>query len=118
MKPGTRALGSAIRLYFDEGVQVAVAQQMRSRGIDAVTVRDLGLLGDTDINHLLRASAMGRVLCTFDHDFLRLHAEGIPHAGIIIAQHFSTTIGDWVRGLEVICGVLSAEEMIDHIEYL
>jgi predicted nuclease of predicted toxin-antitoxin system len=45
-------LASAVRLYFDENVQVAVAEQMRERGIEAVTVRDLGLLGDSDENHL------------------------------------------------------------------
>jgi predicted nuclease of predicted toxin-antitoxin system len=111
-------LDSAIRLYFDEGVQIAVAEQIHHRGIDAVTVRDLGLLGDADINHLRRASAMGRVVCTFDYDFVRFHAQGIPHAGIIIAQHFDTTVGDWMRGLELICGVLKAGDMINHIEYL
>ncbi len=91
---------------------------MRSRGIDVVTVRDLGYLGDTDLNHLQRAAALGRVLCTFDFDFVRLHAQGISHAGIVIAQHFDTTIGDWVRGLELICSAMSAEEMQNHIEYL
>jgi predicted nuclease of predicted toxin-antitoxin system len=111
-------LDSAIRLYFDESVQVAVAEQMRARGVDAITVRDLGFLSDSDINHLQRASEMGRVVCTYDYDFLRLHADGIEHAGIIIAQHFDTTIGDWVRGLELICGALTAEDMRNHIEYL
>lgn len=60
-----RGLVSEIRLYFDESVEVEVAVQMRARGVDSVTVRDLGLLGDTDINHLQRASEMGRVLCTY-----------------------------------------------------
>jgi predicted nuclease of predicted toxin-antitoxin system len=58
-------LGSAIRLYFDENVEVVVAEQMRARGIEAVTVRDLRLRGDTDTNHLERASRMGYVLCTY-----------------------------------------------------
>lgn len=111
-------MDSAIRLYFDEGVQVAVAEQMRKRGIDAITVRDLAALGDADRHHLQRASEMGRVVCTFDYDFLRLHAEGIPHAGIIIARHFDTAIGDWVRGLELICGTMTSEEMKNHVEYL
>ena len=111
-------MDSSIRLYLDEGVQVAVAEQMRNRGIDTVHVRDLGLRGDADINHLQRASDMGRVVCTYDYDFLRLHGQGIQHAGIIIAQHFDTTVGDWVRGLELICGAMTADEMINHIEYL
>ncbi|MBK8023273.1 MAG: DUF5615 family PIN-like protein [Chloroflexi bacterium] len=83
-----------------------------------MTVRDLGLRGDSDIHHLQRASEMGRVLCTFDFDFVRLHAQGVPHEGIVIAQHFDTTVGDWVRGLELICGAMTAEEMQNHVEYL
>lgn len=111
-------MDNEIRLYFDESVEVAVAEQMKQRGIDAVTVRDLGLRGDKDINHLRRASEIGRVLCTYDTDFLRLHADGHPHAGIAFGFHDRTTYGDWVRGLELICGVLSADEMKNRIEYL
>lgn len=65
-------MGNAIRLYFDESVEVVIAEQLRNKGIDTVTVRDLELLGDSDINHLRRATEMGRVLCTYDADFLEL----------------------------------------------
>jgi hypothetical protein len=111
-------LDSAIRLYFDENLQLTIAEQLRSRGIDVVTVRDLNLLGDSDLNHLTRASMMGRVLYTYDQDFLRLHAEGYEHAGIVFGFADRTTHGDWVRALELICGVLTADEMKNHIEYV
>lgn len=111
-------MDSDIRLYFDESVQVEVAEQMKQRGIDAVTVRDLGMLGDSDINHLRRATEMGRVLCTYDTDFLRLNAQGEQHAGITFGFHDRTTYGDWVDGLELICGAMTAAEMQNHIEYL
>jgi hypothetical protein len=111
-------LDSDIRLCFDESVEVEVAEQMRRRGIDAVTVRDLGWLGDKDINHLQRASETGRILCTYDTDFLRLAAEGIEHSGIVFGFHDRTTYGDWVRGLELICGAMTADDMKNHIEYL
>jgi hypothetical protein len=111
-------LDSDIRLYFDENVEIAVADQMRTRGIQCVTVRDLNLLGDTDENHLKRATEMGCVLCTYDTDYLRLHTEGFSHCGIVFAVKSTTTIGDWIRSLELICGVLTAEEMKNHIEYL
>lgn len=111
-------MDSAIRLYFDESVEVGVAEQMRQRDIDAVTIRDLGLLGDTDSNHLRRASEMGRVLCTYDTDFLRLAAEGIEHAGIVFGFHDRTTYADWVHGLELICGAMTPGDMKNHIEYL
>lgn len=113
-----KGLVSAIHLYFDENVEIAVAEQIRIRGIEAVTVRDLDMLGDTDENHLARATQMGYVLCTYDQDYLRLVAEGVEHAGIIFAQDHTATLGDWMRGLELICGVLTAEDMKNHVEYL
>ena len=54
-------MAAAIRFYLDENMPVDVAEQLRRRGIDAVTVRDLGLLGESDINHLHHAIAEGRV---------------------------------------------------------
>lgn len=53
-----------IRFYLDENVQLAVAKQLRARGIDVVTVRELDMLGDSDTHHLARATEMSRVLCT------------------------------------------------------
>jgi predicted nuclease of predicted toxin-antitoxin system len=44
-----------------------------------ITVREVNLLGETDINHLLNASKMGYVLCTHDKDYLRLASEGVEH---------------------------------------
>jgi len=83
-----------------------------------VTVRDLQRLGDTDENHLQRAAEMGYVLCTYDADYLRLHAEKMPHAGIVYARERTTIIGDWVRALELICEIMTAAEMKNHVEYL
>ena len=36
---------TVFRFYLDENVQVVIAEQLRKRGIEAVTVRDLGTLG-------------------------------------------------------------------------
>ena len=107
-----------IRFYLDENVQLAVAEQLRARGIDVVTARELGALGDSDANHLGRATEMGRVLCTYDADFLRLAAAGIEHAGIVVGRWSQHGIGDWVRGLELLHTVYAAEDMLNHIEYL
>ncbi|MBX3066548.1 MAG: DUF5615 family PIN-like protein [Anaerolineae bacterium] len=109
---------NVIRLYFDENVEIAIAEQMQVRGIEVVTVRDLESLGDSDETHLMRATQMGYVLCTYDQDYLRLAAEGVAHMGIVFAVYGRTTIGDWIRGLSLICEVFTAEEMINHIEYL
>ena len=89
-----------IRLYLDENVQTAIAEQLSRRGIDVVTVRDLGALGETDENHLQRATQMGRVLCSHDYDYVQMAADGAEHAGIVIGHQDLTTIGDWVRFLD------------------
>jgi predicted nuclease of predicted toxin-antitoxin system len=107
-----------VRFYLDENVSPALAEQLRRRGIEAVTVRDLGLLGDSDLNHLQRATAFGFVLCTHDSDYVELALSGLPHAGIVFAQQATATLGDWVRFLSLIHGVYEAHEMVNLIEYL
>lgn len=107
-----------LRFYLDENLPVEIARQLRSREIDAVTVRDLGRLGDTDQNHLQRATALGRVLCTQDTDFVRLAAAGISHAGIVLGHPEHHHIGAWVNFLELLAAVVDAAEMRDRVEYL
>ncbi|HOU40289.1 MAG TPA: DUF5615 family PIN-like protein [Promineifilum sp.] len=109
---------NTLRYYLDENLPVEIARQLRLRGIDAVTVRDLGRLGEPDSNHLHRATDMGMVLCTFDTDFIELVAAGQQHAGIVLGQQDVHEIGAWVRYLELMHTVYSAEDMQDHIEYL
>jgi predicted nuclease of predicted toxin-antitoxin system len=58
-------------------MQVAIAEQLQARGIEAVTVRDLGALSDTDVNHLTRATRLGYVLCTYDSDYIQLATSGM-----------------------------------------
>jgi predicted nuclease of predicted toxin-antitoxin system len=42
-----------IRLYLDEDVNVLVADLLRARGFDAITVRDAGQLRATDAEQLV-----------------------------------------------------------------
>lgn len=107
-----------VRFYLDENVDPALAEQLHRRGIEAVTVRSLGLLGDSDLNHLRRAAEMGCVLCTHDSDYIDLALSGTPHAGIVFAQQATVTLGDWVRFLTLVHGVYQADEMFNLIEYV
>lgn len=109
---------AAIHLYLDENLSPKITNQLKLRGIDAVSARDLGTLGDSDESHLARATRMGRVLVTSDVDFLRFAAEGINHAGIVIGVQSDHTMGDWVRKLELLCFVYSPAELENHVEYL
>ncbi len=81
-----------IRFYLDENVQISIAEQLIRRGIDVVTVRDLGVLGDEDVNHLARATRLERVLCTHDADYIELASTGIEHFGIVIGKQHNTPL--------------------------
>jgi hypothetical protein len=111
-------LGAAVTLYLDENLTPRIARQLAQRGVDIVSVRDLGKLGDSDANHLAAATEQGRVLVTTDVDFLRMASEGVEHAGIVFGAQQVHTVGDWVKALELICFVYTAEEMQNHVEYL
>ncbi|MCA9949322.1 MAG: DUF5615 family PIN-like protein [Anaerolineales bacterium] len=111
-------MAAVIRLYLDENLSPKIAKQLQLRGIDAVSVRDIGFLGDDDHNHLARATQQDRVLVTADVDFLQLAADVHYHAGIVFGIQQENTIGDWVKALEVLCFVYTAEEMQNHVEYL
>ena len=106
-----------ISFYLDKHVARAVALGLRRRGIDVLTVQEVGSAGESDRSHLAFAAAQGRVTFTQDDDFLRLHAQGISHAGIIYG-HRRMPIGDVIRGLMLISNVLAPDEMHNHVEFL
>ena len=107
-----------MRFYFDESVELAVSQQLERAGIDVVSAHSLDLLGETDDNHLERATALERVLCTYDQDFLRLAAEGAYHYGIIFARQQTASIGGWVREIKLIHAEKEADDLIEQVLYL
>ncbi|MFO7741365.1 MAG: DUF5615 family PIN-like protein [Anaerolineae bacterium] len=61
----------------------AVTIGLRARGVDVETAQGSGLLAASDEEHLAQAAAEGRVTFTQDADFLRFHAKGLSHAGIV-----------------------------------
>lgn len=111
-------MAAAIRLYLDENLSPRIAEQLRRRGVDVVTVHDLSVAGDTDENHLERAVRLQRVLVTHDTDFLVLAAAGTEHTGIIFGIQERLGIGDWVKALDLLCAVYTPEDMANHIEYI
>jgi hypothetical protein len=71
----------------------------------------------TDAALLAFAATEGRVLITADADHLRLHAAGVPHAGILFAPP-DAIIGLLIGGAMLIAEVLTAEEMSNRVEFL
>ena len=79
-------MGQSSKFYADECVTKAVIRGLQQRGADVLTVAEAGMLGATDEEHLAFAFAQERVIFTQDDDFLRLHAAGVEHAGIVYAS--------------------------------
>ncbi len=107
-----------LRFYLDENLPIEIARQLKARGIEAITVRDLKQLGDNDASHLIRATEMGYVLCTQDDDFLTLAASGMAHKGIVFGIQERHYIGAWVKFLALLHAVATPDEMRGHVEYL
>lgn len=110
-------MGLPVKFYMDEHVAHAVVRALQQRGVDVMTAAEADLLGAADEQHLLRARAEGRVIVTQDDDFLRMHAQGIEHAGIVYARQ-GTPTGETIRGLMLVFQVLSDEEMQGHVEFV
>ena len=75
------------------------------------------MLGASDEEHLAHASKEERVLFTQDDDFLRLHAAGATHAGIVYARQ-KTPVGEAILGLMLVHELMTPEEMRGHVEFI
>jgi predicted nuclease of predicted toxin-antitoxin system len=101
-----------IRFHLDGHISGDVAAGLRRRNIDTTTPADAGMTGSSDLAHIEYANSGGRVVVTQDDDFLRLHAHGVPHAGIAYCQQNSMPVGEMLRRLVLIYDLLSAAEMM------
>ena len=100
-----------LRFHLDENMPSALATGLRRRGIDVSTTAESGLLEATDLQHLAFALNESRVVVTHDTDFIRLHAEGNEHAGIVIVPQQTRTIGEMISALLLISQRLSMADM-------
>jgi hypothetical protein len=115
---------SEIRVYMDEDAgESAVVQGLRARGFDVLTTVDAHRCGATDGQQLAFAVQQGRAIYTFNvGDFALLHHEhllqGIEHLGIIVIPDQRYSIGEKIRRLAALLSSVSAEEMVNRMEYL
>jgi predicted nuclease of predicted toxin-antitoxin system len=110
-------MAERIRFYTDEHVAKAVVRGLRRRGVDVLSAPEADMLSAADDEHLDLARQEGRVIFTLDDDFLRLHADGHEHAGIVYATQ-QATVGTIITGLMLVHEVLTSEEMLNRVEYL
>src|SRR5438309_2348862 len=103
MSPGWR-----MKILLDEHLSSRIAEALRAKGRDVITVSEIGLGEEQDRAVWERAIAENRVLVTYDTSdfptlFTLLFHEGVHHPGLVvissrtIAQH---DIGGLQRALE------------------
>ncbi len=107
-----------VRFYFDQHIPALVARGLRQRGVDAVTAQEMERCGLPDSDQLQFCAAGGRVMVTFDTDYLQLAARGIEHAGIAYCHPTKYDARQLLRILLVLHGVMEQVDMLNHVEYL
>ena len=107
-----------IRFHLDEHVDPAIAEGLRRHGVDVTTTHDAGLVRAPDEDHITFGIAQRRVIFTQDRDFLRIHAAGMPHAGIAFCHQQTRTIGQIIDSLRLIWEVLEPSEMESRVEFI
>lgn len=111
-----------LKIYTDENVDIKVVDGLKRRGIKALSTLETGNIGASDEEHFRHASNLKAVIFTHDHHFLeianKLIYEGRNHWGIIYVEMNRLSVGECVRRLALYADILSAEEMINQIEFL
>jgi Domain of unknown function (DUF5615) len=106
------------KFLVDEHIDAAVARGLRRRGLDAVTVAEAGRRGESDEDHLRWALSAGRVMVTFDDDYLVLNAQGAAHAGIAFCSDRKHGVGGLIRAIENLSSVVTAEQAAGRVIFL
>ncbi len=115
---------SDVRLYVDEDAgEDAVVKGLRTRGIDVLTTVEANCLGASDAEQLATAIGLRRTIYTFNvGDFARLHSEhleqGIEHTGIVVIPDQRCSAGEKIRRVTKFLKSVTAEAMLNRMEYL
>jgi predicted nuclease of predicted toxin-antitoxin system len=99
------------RLKVDENLPDEIAELLRGRGHDAVTVADQGWEGLADVELWRRIQAEDRWLVTADKEFadLRRYPPG-THAGLILLRLAKESRRDYSRIAEIALGQIELDE--------
>src|SRR5690348_2162442 len=112
----------SIPLYMDEHVPYPITNGLRLRGVDVLTAQEDGAAGSPDPVLLDRATALGRVIVTIDHDFeieaSKRQRAGGRFAGVIYILSLSLTIGQCIDQLELISLAGEPADLADLVQHI
>jgi hypothetical protein len=111
-------VSEAVRFHLDEHMPRALARTLRGKGVDVTTTPEAHLM-QADDERVTRLRETRRP-CQRDRR-RRLPApavERFDYAGVAYCDRTSLTLRQIIDGLLFIHGVLAAEEMLGHVEYL
>lgn len=112
---------TSIKFYLDEDINVRLAVALHNKGFDAAATRDAEKLKASDSEQLAFATLNKRAIITSNvSDYARLHYQYLKqkrwHYGIIVTAQIP--IGEALRRLMNLASQLSADDMINRLEYL
>ncbi|MBI3600510.1 MAG: DUF5615 family PIN-like protein [Nitrospinae bacterium] len=108
-----------MKIYADENIERSIIEGLRRRRIEVISARELGYIGKSDEFHIKKAFDIKAVVLTHDVDFLIMASRPeVSHYGIIFSHSKNVSIGQCIRGVELIANILTDREMENHIEFL
>jgi predicted nuclease of predicted toxin-antitoxin system len=111
-------MARSIRYHLDESAPTRLAPALRLRGIDVTLPNETGLISASDTRHLEYALLQNRAIYTQDADFLRLHSQGVEHAGILYSHPEAHSLGQLIQLLVLVWELLEDKELRNRVEYL
>jgi predicted nuclease of predicted toxin-antitoxin system len=107
-----------IRFQLDEHLGNDIVEGLRRAGIEAMTAAGAGYRGLPDDQVLARCHVNGAILVTFDDDYLKLHRDGTPHAGIVFCGRRTRTTSRIIAALIRVHAKRAPDDMKDWVEYV
>ena len=112
----------ALTLYMDVHVPAAITDGLRRHGLDVLTSQEDQTRTAEDEELLMRATSQGRLLFTYDEDFLTIAAtwqrDGKRFPGILFSAQLGASIGRTLADIHLIAEVCPPEEVADRVIYL
>lgn len=110
-----------VKLYLDHDISYHLAEQLRTRGYDAIGAWEVGNACLSDSEQLEHAAGQGRVLVTCNaQDFVPIYLEwwnaDRHHSGIVTSQQL--TFGEMLKRLSNLLESITAQEMRNSIRNL